>query len=56
MLCVLSAHIKKRDTSAYEEYELQIKEYEVCMLAYVRRTCYVLFVSSHAVDTRVDTQ
>ena len=30
---------EKRSTSAYEEYELRIEEYELCVLAYVRRTC-----------------
>ena len=34
----LSAHIKKRSTSAYEEYELRIVEYELRMLTYVQRT------------------
>ena len=34
----LSAHIKKHSTSAYEEYELRIVEYELRMLTYVRRT------------------
>ena len=34
----LSAHTKKRSTSAYEEYELRIVEYELRMLTYVRRT------------------
>ena len=29
---------KKRSTSAYEEYELRIVEYELRMLTYVRRT------------------
>ena len=41
----LSAHIKKRSTSAYEEYELRIEEYELRMLTYVRRTRDVPFVS-----------
>ena len=41
----LSAHIKKRSTSAYEEYELRINEYKLHMLTYVRRTRDVLFVS-----------
>ena len=40
-----SAHIKKRSTSAYEEYELRIEEYELRMLTYVRRTRDVPFVS-----------
>ena len=38
VLRFLSAHIKKRSTWAYEEYELR-------MLTYVRRTRDVLFVS-----------
>ena len=41
----LSAHMKKRSTSAYEEYELRIEEYELGMLTYVRRTRDVPFVS-----------
>ena len=52
----LSAHIKKRSTSAYEEYELRIKEYELRMPTYLRRTCDVPFVSRYAVDTWVDTR
>ena len=36
---------KKRSTSAYEEYELRIEEYELLMLTYVRRTRDVPFVS-----------
>ena len=52
----LSAHIKKRSTSAYEEYELRIEEYELRMATYLRRTCNVPFVSRYAVDTRVDTR
>ena len=47
----LSAHIKKRSTSAYEEYELRIEEYELRMAMYLRRTCDVPFVSRYAVDT-----
>ena len=47
----LSAHIKKRSTSAYEEYELRIEEYELRMPTYLRRTCDVPFVSRNAVDT-----
>ena len=47
----LSAHIKKRSTSAYEEYELRIEEYELRMPTYLRRTCDVPFVSRYAVDT-----
>ena len=39
------AHKKKRCTSAYEEYELCIEEYRLCMLMYVRRTRDVPFVS-----------
>ena len=34
---------KKRSTSAYEEYELRIEEYEPRMLTYVRRTRDVPF-------------
>ena len=45
VLRILSAHIKKRSTSAYEEYELRIEEYELRMLTYVRRTRDVPFVS-----------
>ena len=41
----LGAHMKKRSTSAYEEYELRIEEYELRMLTYVRRTRDVPFVS-----------
>ena len=52
----LSAHIKKRSKSAYEEYELRIEEYELRMPTYLRRTCDVPFVSRYAVDTRVDTR
>ena len=52
----LSAHIKKRSTSAYEEYELRLEEYELRMPTYLRRTCDVPFVSRYAVDTRVDTR
>ena len=38
---------KKRtcSTSAYEEYELRIEEYQLRMLTYVRRTREVPFVS-----------
>ena len=37
---------KKRSTSAYDEYELRIEEYELRMLTYVRRgTRDVPFVS-----------
>ena len=45
VLRILSAHIKKRSTSAYEEYELRIEEYKLRMLTYVRRTRGVPFVS-----------
>ena len=47
----LSAHINKRSTSAYEEYELRIEEYELRMPTYLRRACDVPFVSRYAVDT-----
>ena len=36
---------KKSSTSAYEEYELRIKEYELCMLTYVRHMRDVSFLS-----------
>ena len=36
---------EKRSISAYEEYELRIDEYVLCVFAYVRRTCDVPFVS-----------
>ena len=36
---------KKRSTSAYEEYELRIEEYELRMLTHARRTRDVPFVS-----------
>ena len=51
VLRILSAHIKKRSTSAYEDYELRIEEYELRMPTYLRRTCGVPFVSRYAVDT-----
>ena len=41
----LSAHMKKRSTSAYEEYELRMEEYELRMLTYVRHTRDVPFVT-----------
>ena len=49
----LSAHIKKRSASAYEEYELRIEEYELRMPMYLRRMCDVPFVSRYAVDIYV---
>ena len=42
---------KKRSTSAYEEYEPHIEEYELRMPTYLRRTRDVPFVSRYAVDT-----
>ena len=41
----LSAHIKKRSTSAYEEFVVRIEEYELRMLTYVRRKRDVPFVA-----------
>ena len=40
-----SGELKNRSTSAYEEYELRIEEYQLRMLTYVRRTRDVPFVS-----------
>ena len=45
VLRICSAYIKKRSTSAYEEYEVCIEEYELRVLTYVRRTRDVPFVS-----------
>ena len=43
----LSAHIKKRSTSAYEEYELRIEECELCtgmLTMYDIRVTYLLYL------------
>ena len=45
VLRILSASVKKRSILAFEEYEVRIKEYELCMLTYVQSTCDVPYVS-----------
>ena len=45
MILIFKYTHKKRSASAYEEYELRIKEYELHMLTYVLRTRDAPFVS-----------
>ena len=45
VLRIFKCSHKKRNTPAYEEYELRIEESEIRMLTYVRRTRDIPFVS-----------